>query len=103
MSENIRNEFEVLVNNVRQNIITRGNKVILPSTELTDMPSSYENGSILTSGSSSYSLSTPVSLGMMAPIEIVGATNAVANKHFKAVVIVKCRAFKQVKYKIYKV
>lgn len=72
MSENITNEFEVLVNNVRQNIITRGNKVILPSTELTDMPSSYSNGSILVSGTNGYSLATPVSLGIMEPVELTG-------------------------------
>lgn len=82
MSENIQNEFEVLVNNVRQNIITRGNKVILPSTELTDMPSSYSNGSILVSGTSSYNLATPTSLGIMGRIELTGDTTATVENHY---------------------
>jgi len=83
MSNNFYNqEFDVLVNNVRQKIITRGNKVILPSTELTDMPASYENGSILVSGTGGYTLETPASLGMMNVIEATVATNAVVQTYY---------------------
>jgi hypothetical protein len=68
------NEFEILTNNVRQNLVTRGGKVILPSTELTDMPSSYEDGSILVSGSGGYSLETPAEVGVLVPTEITTDT-----------------------------